>query len=203
MKTIHLAAIFSTAALISLTALSQSEPNNPEERPSSRIRVFGQNGAGSKIYPGMSCHQSFFSSAGIKVSGGFGDAFSSFAGTIKNTSIGMPETVVSKNLSTRDGALSKAYFKEFEIPGNKPTTLTLGFKDVDNFYPANGTSIHTSGASCTGDIYFISEPAKDYEVGFTRDGKACYLSVNEIVKKDGENIATLIPVEVRPAPACE
>ena len=83
-----------------------------------RIRIFGQNQASAKLYPAQSCHNSFLSGKGIKVSGGMGSAFGSMLGLSSNTSIGIPETYSTQHLKEKSGILSKAYYREYEIPAN-------------------------------------------------------------------------------------
>jgi hypothetical protein len=167
----------------------------------SRIRMFGQNGAMASLFKGMDCVKSAWSSEAVMVSGSMGSAFGSLFGAVSNTSLGIAETETTKNLSQRDGILSKAYFREYEIPADKPTSMNLGFRNVSSFYKGNGARIWHEGASYNGAISFMPKASEDYEVGFEMKGGQCILSVNQVVTK-GE-VIELVPVPVAPAPSCQ
>ncbi|STR45562.1 hypothetical protein [Iodobacter fluviatilis] len=166
----------------------------------SRIRVFGQNGAGARVYPGLSCVKSVWSSDGILVSGGMGQAFSSFVGMASNISLGMAETDSSRNLSSKDGILSKAYYQEHEIAAGQPASVALSYNDVSSFYIANGVSYSTVGRRCGGNVTFTPQAGMDYEAGFAWSGKKCSIVINQILSKDGN--VELHPVPVAEAPSC-
>ena len=173
---------------------------------SSRLRMFGQNGASAVLYRGQACVKDFWSEDGEKASGGLGSAFSSFVGSVSNTSLGIPETKTSRNLSSRDGLLSKAYFREYFIPADQPSSMRLGFRDVSPFYmpaPQIGQTTfryeHVD-PGCHGAISFVPGAAKDYEVAFSWLGKTCHAAVNEVVRK-GDTVE-LIAVPVSVAPDC-
>jgi hypothetical protein len=130
--------------------------------------MFGQNGASAVLYRGSTCVKDFWSEDGEKASGGLGSAFSSFFGSVSNTSLGIPETDTSRNLSSRDGLLSKAYFREYLIPAGPPSSMRLGYQDVSPFYrpPLRDVSlIRFSYAqvdrSCHGAISFVPGAGKD------------------------------------------
>ena len=148
----------------------------------------------------------FWSDDGEKASGGLGGAFSSFVGKVSNTSLGIPETATSRNLSSRDGLLSKAYFREHFIPADQPSSMRLGFQDVSPFYvPAPhlgpATFSYTNvNRGCHGAISFVPGADKDYEVAFSWQGKTCHAAVNEVVR-NGDTVE-LIPVPVSVAPDC-
>ena len=169
-----------------------------------RIRIFGQNQASAKLYPGQACHNSFLSGKGIKVSGGMGSAFGSMLGLSSNTSIGIPETYSTQHLKEKSGILSKAYFREYEIPANQPSTVTLGFQNPSALYNLNGKVkvLPNSGSSCNGDVSFIAKPNTDYEAGFAWSNQYCQLTISEVVKKGEGQLADLIPIEVQQAPKC-
>lgn len=170
----------------------------------SRLRMFGQNGASAVLFRDSACAKSFWSSEGEKASGGFGSAFGSFIGRVSNTSLGIAETDTTRYLSDKDGMLSKAYYREYVIPANKPSTLSMRYQDITTFYQVHGASYtytysHTP-PSCGGSITFTPEAGQDYEVGFRWAEKACFLSVNHVVTKDGKT--ELVPVPVSDAPDC-
>ena len=175
-----------------------------EASPDSRLRMFGQNGASAVLFRDSACAKGFWSSEGEKASGGFGSAFGSFIGKVSNTSLGIAETDTTRYLSNKDGMLSKAYYREYVIPANKPSTLSMRYQDITTFYHVRGTSyIYTyshTPPSCGGSITFTPEAGQDYEVGFRWAEKACFLSVNHVVTKDGKT--ELVPVPVTDAQDC-
>ncbi|MDW5418979.1 hypothetical protein R6242_20615 [Iodobacter sp. CM08] len=187
-------------AVVSVSTFAEEGVAKAETTAKSRIRVFGQNGAGARIYPGLSCVKSAWSSDGIVVSGGMGQAFSSFVGMASNLSLGMAETESSRNLSSKDGVLSKAYYQEHEIAADQPASLALSFNDVSSFYIANGVSFSTVSRRCGGNVTFTPQAGIDYEVGFTWVGKKCSIIINQIMSQDGN--VELHPVPQTVAPAC-
>jgi hypothetical protein len=135
-----------------------------------RVRLFGQNGVMVRFYQNSSCIGG--KGPDTTVSGGAGDAFGSFLGRARNTSIGMAETPTTANLGKRDGYFSKAYFREYEIPGNQPMTLRMAFQ---------------SAAGAPGSIYcprlggtFTPEAGKQYEVTMEAASNQCLAVVREI-----------------------
>src|SRR5690242_18416921 len=79
---------------------SASGSENPQ---TSRIRMFGQNGATAVLSRGSTCAKSIWSSDAEKVSGGLSSAFGSFLGAVSNTSLGIADTDTTRNLSRKDG----------------------------------------------------------------------------------------------------
>jgi hypothetical protein len=180
-----------------------------EPTQTSRIRMFGQNGASAVLFKDSACVRAFWGGGGEKVSGGIGDAFSSFVGSASNTSVGIPETDTSRNLAKKDGILSKAYFREFVIPAGKPSSMRMGFQDVSSFYVPPATpglglvyTLQHVSPSCHGAITFTPVAGEDYEAAFVweGEGKTCSLSVNQVVSMGGK--VELKPVPVVPAPDC-
>lgn len=167
----------------------------------SRLRMFGQNGASAVLFRGTACVKNFWSSDGEKASGGFGSAFSSFAGKVTNTSLGIADTDTTRNLSKKDGMFSKAYFREYQIPADKPSSMRMSFRDVSSFYVVNGIRYDAVSTSCHGAISFTPHAGQDYEAAFTWDDKVCRLAVNQVVSKDGKT--ELVPVAVTPASDCD
>lgn len=162
--------------------------------------MFGQNGASAVLTKDSSCAKSIWSDDVEKVSGGLASAFSSFFGTVSNTSLGIAETDTTRNLSKKDGMLSKAYFREYVIPPDTPSTISMGFQDVPSFYVANGIRYDLINLSCRGAITFTPRAGEDYEAAFVWDDKTCRLSVNQVVTKDDNT--ELIPIPVARAPDC-
>jgi hypothetical protein len=166
--------------------------------------MFGQNGAMAVLYRGSACVKDFWSEDGERVSGSLGSAFSSFFGTVTNTSLGIPETETSRNLSSRDGLLSKAYFREYLIPAGQPSSMRLRFQDVSPFSLSTlrnvGPTLFGFNRACHGAISFVPGAEKDYEVAFSWQGKTCNAAVSEVVR-NGDDVE-LIPVPVSVAPDC-
>ena len=157
-----------------------------------RVRLFGQNGIMVHFYQNSSC----VGGKGPKttVSGGVGDAFGSFLGRAKNTSIGMPETPTTADLGKRDGYFSKAYFREYEIPGNQPMALRMAFQ---------------SGGGAPGSKYcrafggtFTPEAGKQYEVTLEVAPNECLAVVREI-QESASGPATLRDIPVAGAKDCD
>jgi len=208
-KTLLLATLLFSSASFALEAVTPEAPAGataavsasvPPASLNSRIRLFGQNGATAFLYRDSSCIRGFFSDGVEKASGSMSAAFGSFIGQVSNESLGIPETETSLNLSSRSSLLSKAYFREYEIPAGKPSSLRLGFQNVSSFYVMNGVSHETRGASCSGDISFTPRAGADYEASFSWEGKQCRTGVNEVVVKDGKT--ELVPVPVTAAAGC-
>lgn len=182
------------------------EPAQSDARPAadrtqtSRLRMFGQNGAAAVLFKDSACVKSIWSDEGEKVSGGWGSAFSSFIGNVSNTSLGIAETDTTRNLSRKDGIFSKTYFREYALPPDKPSSMRMGFQDVSSFYVANGIRYDSISASCKGAISFTPHAGEDYEAAFAWEGRNCRLSVNQVVTREGA--VELIPVPVTPAPDC-
>ncbi|SDX21192.1 hypothetical protein SAMN04515617_10260 [Collimonas sp. OK242] len=132
-----------------------------------RIRLFGQNGMGVKYYPNSAC----YGGESVTVSGGIGDAFSSFLGTASNTSIGMPETPNSGKPSARNGLFSKAFFREYKIAADQPLTLKLDFQS--NPGVRYGYCKTIAGT-------FVPEAGKDYEISLDIKDGMCVPILNEL-----------------------
>lgn len=189
-----------TEAPAPAAAEAASMPAAPATSTISRLRLFGQNGATAFLYRDSSCIRGMFSDGVEKASGGMSSAFGSLIGSVSNTSLGIAETETSQNLSRKDGIFSKAYFREYEVPADKPSSLRIGFRDVSPFYVVNGINYETVSPSCSGDITFTPRAGEDYEAAFSWEGKYCSISINRIVAKDGKT--ELVPVPVTRAPSC-
>jgi hypothetical protein len=128
--------------------------------------MFGWNGASTFLFRDSAYAKCFWSSEGEKDSGGF----DSFIGKVSNTSLGIAETDTTRYLSNKDGMLSKAYFRKYVIPADKPSTLSMRHQEITTFYRVPGASytyiyFHTPPI-CGGSISFTPEVGQDYEVGF-------------------------------------
>jgi hypothetical protein len=143
---------------------------------SARIRLFGQNQRPSIMTVGRDCATG---EAGqeINVGGGLGDAFRSFARSATNESLGIPETGTTRQLSRRDGLLSKAFYREFVIPAGRPVLVRAAFIGLTTSMTtiaANRkyrTTYHEPSYR-TRAVSFIPEAGKDYEaISVQDDGK--------------------------------
>ena len=194
------------ALLSACATLSFAADQPAAEQGTSRLRLFGQNAVMVKYYPNSKCD----GGDSVTVSGGFSDAFSSFIGTAKNQSIGMPETPTTANLAARDGVMSKAYFREYEIAAGQPVTIAMGFREARAAPPA----VMPTGAAATanapvGTVYcrtivttFVPEKGKDYEAALdirSSEG-VCVQTINEVNSTSGSVV--LAPVAVARAEAC-
>jgi hypothetical protein len=173
-------------------AAPSAEAASATPTATARVRLFGQNGIMVHFYQNSSC----VGGKGPKttVSGGVGDAFGSFLGRAKNTSIGMPETPTTADLGKRDGYFSKAYFREYEIPGNQPMALRMAFQ---------------SAAGAPGSKYcrafggtFMPEAGKQYEVTLEVAPNECLAVVREI-QQTASGPANLRDIPVAAARDCD
>ncbi|MFJ2990940.1 hypothetical protein ACIPF8_24055 [Collimonas sp. NPDC087041] len=163
--------------LLSHAGESTVDKSNDVKSDFARIRLFGQNGMGVKYYPNSAC----YGGDSVTVSGGFGDAFSSFLGAASNTSIGMPETPNSGKPGTRNGFFSKAYFREYKIAANQPLTIKLDFQSNPS------PSVSFQKGQSTGYLYcktlagtFVPEAGKDYEISLDIKDGMCVPVLNEL-----------------------
>lgn len=176
------ASAVASSAVASSSAVAVASEVNPKK---ARIRLFGQNGTGVVYYPNSKCEGG---SNSVTVSGGLGTTFSSFFGTIKSESIGIPETETTRNLAKRSSLLSKAYFREYQINAGEPITVALSFQDV-------------GGAHCNALVYsFVAESGVDYEgrLDMDFDAKTCSYVMNSV-----GNDGSLLPVRLSSSPSCK
>lgn len=184
-----LAAIAMHCATAQEAAATDAQPA-AAARDTARVRLFGQNGVLVEFYQNSSCIGG--KAQKTTVSGGMGDAFSSFLGRAKNTSIGMQDTPNTTNLSKRDGMMSKAYFREYEIPGNQPMTLRMHFQSG----PGTGYVCRRIGGT------FTPEAGKDYEIGLSLRPGGCEAVVEEI-QQDAQGAVSMKGIPVAPVVDCD
>lgn len=177
-----------TATILSVacSAALAEEAATPSSEPA-RLRLFGQNGVNVKYYPNSACR----GGESVSVSGGIGDAFSSFIGAAKNKSIGMPASPNTENQSARDGMLSKAYYREYEVTPGQPITITMHFQSNPGKRYMYCTTVATS---------FVPEQGKNYEGTFEIQDGICLQVVNEL--QNTSEGTMLKPVAVTAAEAC-
>jgi hypothetical protein len=161
-----------------------------DKAPTARIRLFGQNAVMVKFYRNSTCHGR--GADETKVSGGLGDAFSSFIGTVKNVSIGMKETPNTVNLAKRNGYASKAYFREYELAAGQPLTIAMKFRDM----MPNG-SVYCRTIAGT----FTPSAGKDYEAALDLGGGGCKAVIREIAAAENGEVS-MQDVDVQVAAEC-
>ena len=183
---------------VSLSSLARSTPSSSATdaapaaaetaplRAGSRIRLFGQNGIKVDFYQNSACYGG--KAAGTSVSGGVGDAFSSFFGKAKNTSLGIKDTPNTLDLSKRDGMLSTAYFREYELVPKQPLTIATSFRSnlAVTTTRADGTRFTNGFSSCklvAGT--FTPEAGKDYEAAFDIKSNECEAVIKEVREQEG------------------
>lgn len=178
-----------TCGLMQVAAGQDAGPQQPSSG-TSRIRVFGQNGITVDFYENSACIGG--NAKKTRVSGGLGDAFSSFLGRAKNTSIGMAETPNTKRLTERDGMVSKAYFREYQIAGNQPVALSMYFQSG----PTGGVRCTNLGGT------FTPEAGKDYDIAVNLEPGQCRAMVQEI-RTDAQGAVTMTDITTTPASKCD
>jgi hypothetical protein len=172
------------------SAAAQEAPPAGSAHSTARVRLFGQNGVLVEFYQNSAC----IGGNGTKtsVSGGPGDAFSSFFGRAKNTAIGMKETPNTQNLGKRDGMMSKAYFREYEVAANEPLAVRMHFQSG----PGVGVQCGSIGGT------FVPQPGKDYEIGLELRPGQCMAIVQEIVPgTDGQVV--MQDIDTAPVSKCQ
>lgn len=190
--------IYSAAVAVLLAACSG---NSPDVQPSAqadfnpasqaRIRLYGQNQKPAIMTYGIDC-ASGQKGKKVNIGGSLGDAFGSFTGTAKNTSIGIPETAHSRQLKNMDGILSKAFYREMAIPANQAVNVRTAFIGLSNTLETEDRDIILREKSCTSHTAsFVPQPGKDYEVIGVK-GRGCGVAVYEI---DTQGRLTAVPLQ--------
>jgi hypothetical protein len=178
----------------------QSSDFNPNKE--ARIRIFGQNGKPTIMQSGIDCEKGFHGDE-INVGGTLGDAFGSLLALAKNLSLGMPQTQATLAISEQDGILSKAIYKEFAIPANKPVNIRSAFIGLTTTLETGAYRATYYEGDCTSDtISFIPQAGKDYEVISLYKNRACkailVFEVNEI-----NNLVQLTHIPTNEAVMCK
>lgn len=172
--------LFVISSLLLLAACSSNAPvtqtqtsvnYNPENQ--ARVRLYGQNGHPTIAWYGIDCEDRR-QSRGTKINvGGGKKAFSSFVGTVKSESIGIPETEISRNVGQQNGMLSKAFFQEIAVPAGLPM-------NVQSSLVIMGSTFDVRCRTKIGS--FIPEAGKDYEVVGVVGDKKCGIAAFEIAQ---------------------
>ncbi|MBR5940286.1 MAG: hypothetical protein IKZ88_03435 [Neisseriaceae bacterium] len=174
--------LFVISSLLLLVACSSNAPvvtqtntqYNPENQ--ARVRLYGQNGHPTIAWYGIDCEDRRQSrGTKINVGGGTKKAFSSFVGTVKSESIGIPETETSRNVGQQNGVLSRAFFQEIAVPAGLPMNVQSSFVIMGSTY---NKRCRTKIGS------FVPEAGKDYEiVGTVGERKEwCSLAAFEVTQ---------------------
>jgi hypothetical protein len=174
-------------AVMFLFAFAQ-EPNveyNPNNQ--ARIRLFGQNGRPTIMVSGIDC-KAGNKGEEVNIGGSMGDAFGSLFGSAKNVSLGIPQTEATKTISEQNGILSKAIYKEFAIPANKPVNIRSAFIGLSNVSHGKYVTIVQDEGNCNSKtVSFVPEAGKDYEVISLQKGEKCALpSVFEVITENSQ-----------------
>lgn len=191
---------FLSFVLLAFPFFSYAEKPSAEQANTARIRLFGQNGVAVKFYRNSICE----GGEKVTVSGGLGDAFLSFLGATKNESIGMPDSQNTVNQSARNGPMSKAFFREYEIKAGEPITVAMTFMNTPAPVPKEFASLPGVGTKTCRSIVttFVPEQGKDYEgvLDVRFDMGVCIQQINEVHAT--EEGVELIPVALSPAEKC-
>lgn len=178
----------------------------PVARETARIRLFGQNGVMVDFFQNSACYGG--GAKAIRVSGGVGDAFSSFLGSPKNVSVGMKDTPNTTNIAKRNGIFSKAYFREYEIAANQPVSLKMAFQNAPaptlTHVSVGGVTVTSEGATrkCSNlGGTFTPQAGKDYEVALDVHGGQCTAVVREI-QSDDSGAVKMQDIAIAPTPKC-
>jgi hypothetical protein len=152
-----------------------------------RIRVFGNNGFGVVFYRNKSCVPKD-REGGVRASGSMGQSFKAFVRADQNESIGMPPS--QRSAQARDGILAKEFFKEYEVKGGEPLTVTMGFTGTPRPPAVNGVGWLNGPESCSipGGT-FMPEAGKDYDVYLDiRRSQGICLATVEAINAAGESV---------------
>lgn len=142
----------------------------------SRIRLYGQNQK-----PTILEYRKDGKKEKINVGGEAGDAFSSLVGTVKNQSIGIAQTDMSKNLKENNGILSKIFYKEFIIPAGYPVFIRNAFNGLTNVSQSpTRTTVQYEGACTSSGLTFTPRAGKDYEAVPKYNSSSCGLDILEV-----------------------
>ncbi|WP_025289791.1 hypothetical protein [Bibersteinia trehalosi] len=157
------------------TELSTSQSQYSVENQA-RIRLFGQNGRPTVMEVNLAGQKEK-----ISVGGGMGQALSSLVGLKGNESLGMPETIFSKNPSQFSVIGSTPFFKEFIIPANAEITVNNSISTPPHKFQDAVGNVIISYAYCTGNkITFTAKAGKDYEVVPSQSSQECGVTLYEL-----------------------
>lgn len=166
------------------TSSQAATPTNTASVPirsTSRIRFFSQNGFGVQFYENSACIGGNARETSIP---GLKEAFLSFIGTIKNARIGIRDTPTTLDIEKRNGILSKAYFREYEVAADQPLTVRMSYGT-----PSDYKYCDWIGAT------LVPRAGKDYEASLDVGHGLCMLVIREIVDAaDGGVQLRMVPL---------
>jgi len=165
-----------------------------------RVRIYGNNGTGIVFYRNTSCVPNG-SKDSTRVSGGIGQSFGAFVGSDQNVTIGMPPS--DRSTHGRNGILAREFFKEYQVKGDEPLTVTMGFMGTPiassfGAFRATGTGQAESCRIPGG--AFVPTAGQDYDVylDIRRNEGVCLMSVRAI---GAQGEGAVQPVQVaKPCP---
>lgn len=184
LKLVRLLGISGLFMALSATVWADGDNTADNQPAQARIRLYGQNQKPTT----MTYHLQNGQKVKIAVGAGMGEAFSSFIGIAKNTSLGIPKTAMISHMKQYNGILSKVFYHEYAIPTHTAITVHnafIGQSTGDPMSTGARTGSHTvttyTQPSCDGDdITFTAEAGKDYEVIPTYNSSACGVTVLQV-----------------------
>ena len=167
----------SCLALLTGCQTVQVPQNTYSSTADSRIRLYGENQKPTIMkYRDNAGH-----TQKINVGGDLGEAIFSLVNTVENRSIGIAETVTSKNLGTKNGLLADAFYKEFVIPSGTKVNLRNEFGGVPTIAQSVSQVIPRYEGHCTSpSLSFVPQVGKDYEVIPVSKTSSCGLILLEV-----------------------
>lgn len=184
---IKTAAILAVLATSHIAMADTAEPYDSNSQ--ARVRLFGQNQKPTFMTTNINCETNK-KGGKVNVGASLSGAFGSLLGTVKNKSIGIPETENTQMLSQRNGILSKAYYQEFAVVAGKPVNVEAAYIGLTTTSTdGRGSQIINKEGSCTSNIAsFMPKAGRDYEV-IGLDGRGCGVAVLEVVKNAPDQVA--------------
>ncbi|OHX13206.1 hypothetical protein [Chromobacterium sphagni] len=183
MKTLYLPAL-----LLVLNGLPARADEAAEPAPA-RIRVFMQNSVIVGLYPNRSCYPPKLRSGNL-VRAGAGNPFRSLFGSVSNKSIGMPESLNTRQLSQRSRLGSTAYYQEFPLMPGQAVTFSASLNAV------NGPHCDTQAAS------FTPQAGADYEA-MLNVADRCRLNLVQLPSGSAVDAEPAAIPDLQPALPCQ
>ena len=188
------------AACASNAPVVQEDSTSYDCSTQARVRLYGQNQKGTTMVSGIDCEaedQQARRGHKVNVVRNLKDAFGSLVGMVKSHSLGIPETVYSKNIGQMNGLLSQAFFREYTVPAGKTVNVQDAYIGSRNVMTTPSETIIYEEGSCRSRMAsFVPQAGHDYEV-IGLSGRRCGVAVYE-VGTQGE----LKPVELQDAVSC-
>lgn len=159
------------------TTVTSTDHYDPQHH--ARIRLYGQNQK-----PTIMEYDINNKPVRKNVGGTFGDAFSSFAGSTKNISLGMPETAMINEMRQYDGILSKVFYREFAVPAGVSVRVHNAFMGMLYYTasPLNNWDFVRKVSCKSNTVTFTPQAGKDYEVVPAHNSATCGVAVLQVPK---------------------